>query len=159
MTLNTSDPDLTQCFQTTVITWLPCGFLWLASVFYLPYLYRQETVNTVNSTSPFNVFKTVKYQLFLLKYCNNYAIPAFKPSRIPYLLTVQLHFLFINSSRVYLYSLWKFIKILLLCHTNICEQYILNCQLRHDLNCTCTKSHTKLNLIVILNNIMSNIIT
>ncbi|CAK6969621.1 multidrug resistance-associated protein 1 [Scomber scombrus] len=34
----TSNPDLTQCFQNTVLVWLPCLYLWLSAPIYLIYL-------------------------------------------------------------------------------------------------------------------------
>uniref|UniRef100_UPI0037E78B7D multidrug resistance-associated protein 1 n=1 Tax=Semicossyphus pulcher TaxID=241346 RepID=UPI0037E78B7D len=37
-TWNTSNPDLTQCFQNTVLVWLPCLYLWLCAPIYLIYL-------------------------------------------------------------------------------------------------------------------------
>ncbi|XP_050048216.1 multidrug resistance-associated protein 1 [Dermacentor andersoni] len=30
-TWNTTDPDLSNCFQDTVLTWVPCGFLWVTA--------------------------------------------------------------------------------------------------------------------------------
>ncbi|XP_061604278.1 multidrug resistance-associated protein 1 isoform X2 [Phyllopteryx taeniolatus] len=35
---NTTNPDFTQCFQNTVLVWLPCIYLWLCAPFYLIYL-------------------------------------------------------------------------------------------------------------------------
>ncbi|KAM9784084.1 multidrug resistance-associated protein 1 [Syngnathus typhle] len=35
---NTTNPDFTQCFQNTVLVWLPCSYLWLCVPFYLIYL-------------------------------------------------------------------------------------------------------------------------
>ncbi|KAK8776949.1 hypothetical protein V5799_029711 [Amblyomma americanum] len=32
-TWNTTDPDLSICFQDTVLVWVPCGFLWLTAPF------------------------------------------------------------------------------------------------------------------------------
>uniref|UniRef100_A0A3Q0SJL6 Multidrug resistance-associated protein 1 n=1 Tax=Amphilophus citrinellus TaxID=61819 RepID=A0A3Q0SJL6_AMPCI len=34
----TSDPDLTQCFQNTVLVWLPCLYLWICAPIYFIYL-------------------------------------------------------------------------------------------------------------------------
>uniref|UniRef100_A0A8D3BME4 Multidrug resistance-associated protein 1 n=1 Tax=Scophthalmus maximus TaxID=52904 RepID=A0A8D3BME4_SCOMX len=34
----TENPDLTQCFQNTVLVWLPCLYLWICSPIYLIYL-------------------------------------------------------------------------------------------------------------------------
>lgn len=38
VTWYTSRPDLTQCFQHTVLVWFPCVYLWTCSPFYLLYL-------------------------------------------------------------------------------------------------------------------------
>ncbi|XP_041825781.1 multidrug resistance-associated protein 1-like [Melanotaenia boesemani] len=38
LTWYTSRPDLTQCFQQTVLVWFPCFYLWICSPFYLVYL-------------------------------------------------------------------------------------------------------------------------
>ncbi|XP_041856879.1 multidrug resistance-associated protein 1 isoform X2 [Melanotaenia boesemani] len=37
-TWNTSNPDLTQCFQNTVLVWVPCVYLWICAPIYLVYL-------------------------------------------------------------------------------------------------------------------------
>ncbi|XP_060921677.1 multidrug resistance-associated protein 1 isoform X1 [Labrus mixtus] len=37
-TWNTSNPDLTACFQNTVLLWLPCLYLWMSAPVYLLYL-------------------------------------------------------------------------------------------------------------------------
>ncbi|XP_068452238.1 multidrug resistance-associated protein 1 isoform X2 [Clinocottus analis] len=34
----TSNPDFTQCFQNTVLVWLPCLYLWICAPIYLIYL-------------------------------------------------------------------------------------------------------------------------
>ncbi len=34
LTWNSTQPDLTTCFQSSVLVWIPCGFLWLVSLFY-----------------------------------------------------------------------------------------------------------------------------
>ncbi|XP_049426792.1 multidrug resistance-associated protein 1 isoform X3 [Epinephelus fuscoguttatus] len=34
----TTNPDLTQCFQNTVLVWLPCLYLWICAPIYLIYL-------------------------------------------------------------------------------------------------------------------------
>ncbi|AWP14803.1 putative multidrug resistance-associated protein 1-like, partial [Scophthalmus maximus] len=38
LTWYTSRPDLTQCFQHTVLVWFPCIYLWTCSPLYLLYL-------------------------------------------------------------------------------------------------------------------------
>ncbi|XP_033840125.1 ATP-binding cassette sub-family C member 3 isoform X1 [Periophthalmus magnuspinnatus] len=42
LTLHSERPDLPQCFQLTVLSWLPCIYLWAASPFYLLYLHRNR---------------------------------------------------------------------------------------------------------------------
>ncbi|XP_060108083.1 ATP-binding cassette sub-family C member 3 [Heteronotia binoei] len=38
ITLYTDNPDLTLCFQNTVLAWIPCFYLWIILPFYLLYL-------------------------------------------------------------------------------------------------------------------------
>uniref|UniRef100_A0A670IZ84 ATP binding cassette subfamily C member 3 n=1 Tax=Podarcis muralis TaxID=64176 RepID=A0A670IZ84_PODMU len=38
LTLHTDSPDLTPCFQMTVVAWVPCFYLWCILPFYLLYL-------------------------------------------------------------------------------------------------------------------------
>eukprot|EP00079_Xenopus_tropicalis_P030763 XP_012826972.1 PREDICTED: canalicular multispecific organic anion transporter 2 isoform X2 [Xenopus tropicalis] len=38
LTLYTDNPDVTPCFQNTVLAWIPCVYLWVALPFYLLYL-------------------------------------------------------------------------------------------------------------------------
>ncbi|KAG7491926.1 hypothetical protein MATL_G00008620 [Megalops atlanticus] len=38
----TPNPDLTQCFQNTVLVWVPCIYLWLCAPFYCLYLYCHD---------------------------------------------------------------------------------------------------------------------
>ncbi|XP_028669919.1 multidrug resistance-associated protein 1 isoform X2 [Erpetoichthys calabaricus] len=38
LTWHTSNPDLTQCFQNTVLVWIPCIYLWLCAPLYFLYL-------------------------------------------------------------------------------------------------------------------------
>ncbi|XP_030646268.1 multidrug resistance-associated protein 1-like [Chanos chanos] len=38
LTWYTANPDLTQCFQHTVLVWFPCIYLWLCAPFYFLYL-------------------------------------------------------------------------------------------------------------------------
>ncbi|XP_064415228.1 multidrug resistance-associated protein 1 isoform X2 [Latimeria chalumnae] len=36
----TENPDFTKCFQNSVLVWIPCVYLWVASLFYYLYLRR-----------------------------------------------------------------------------------------------------------------------
>lgn len=38
----TANPDLTQCFQNTVLVWVPCIYLWLLAPFYCFHLYCHD---------------------------------------------------------------------------------------------------------------------
>ncbi|KAJ8363882.1 hypothetical protein SKAU_G00127130 [Synaphobranchus kaupii] len=38
----TPNPDLTQCFQNTVLVWVPCIYLWVCTPFYCLYLYCRD---------------------------------------------------------------------------------------------------------------------
>ncbi|XP_067333226.1 multidrug resistance-associated protein 1 isoform X2 [Channa argus] len=41
-TWNTPSPDFTQCFQNTVLVWIPCFYLWLCAPIYLIYLHSHN---------------------------------------------------------------------------------------------------------------------
>ena len=57
--LNNSWPQFTSCFQSTVLVWAPCGWLWVALPFYLGYIasLREWTTLPVNV---FNIARTVR---------------------------------------------------------------------------------------------------
>lgn len=38
----TANPDLTQCFQNTILVWVPCVYLWLLAPFYCLHLYCHD---------------------------------------------------------------------------------------------------------------------
>ncbi|MGH0124216.1 UNVERIFIED_CONTAM: hypothetical protein FKN15_024645 [Acipenser sinensis] len=38
----TPNPELTQCFQNTVLVWVPCIYLWVCAPFYFLYLYCHD---------------------------------------------------------------------------------------------------------------------
>ena len=42
VTWYTPHPDLTQCFQHTVLVWFPCFYLWLCAPFYFLFLRFQD---------------------------------------------------------------------------------------------------------------------
>uniref|UniRef100_A0A8C6UQM7 Multidrug resistance-associated protein 1 n=1 Tax=Neogobius melanostomus TaxID=47308 RepID=A0A8C6UQM7_9GOBI len=43
LTWHTDVPELTQCFQNTVLAWLPCLYLWLCAPFYILYLHTHSS--------------------------------------------------------------------------------------------------------------------
>ncbi|XP_077359163.1 ATP-binding cassette sub-family C member 3 isoform X2 [Festucalex cinctus] len=56
-TLHTDQPDLPVCFQLTVLSWLPCVYLWAVSPIYLFYLKKNNRGYIMMSVM--NRFKTV----------------------------------------------------------------------------------------------------
>ncbi|XP_062269788.1 ATP-binding cassette sub-family C member 3 isoform X2 [Platichthys flesus] len=56
-TFHTERPDLTECFQLSVLSWLPCIYLWFVCPFYLFYLKRNNRGYIMMSIM--NRFKTV----------------------------------------------------------------------------------------------------
>lgn len=58
MSWEADNPDLTSCFQETVLVWVPCAFLWIAS----PYeLYRiKNTILKTRSRIPFTLVSILK---------------------------------------------------------------------------------------------------
>ncbi|XP_065214443.1 multidrug resistance-associated protein 1-like [Planococcus citri] len=52
---NTSDPDLTLCFEKTVLTWIPCAFLWICLPLEIYYLRHSKASNI-----PLNLYNVVK---------------------------------------------------------------------------------------------------
>ncbi|KAK6966248.1 Multidrug resistance-associated protein 1, partial [Biomphalaria glabrata] len=42
LTLNSSWPQFTQCFQSTVLVFVPAGALWLCAALYIPYLLTRD---------------------------------------------------------------------------------------------------------------------
>ncbi|CAL8118382.1 unnamed protein product [Orchesella dallaii] len=57
LTWNTNNPDLTPCFEKTILVWFPCGFLWLASI--LDVFYSFENRSRQIPKSPLNVTKFI----------------------------------------------------------------------------------------------------
>ena len=58
LTLNTDTPDLTECFQQTLLIWIPCFLFWIMFFPYLFHLVYKDTV--VQSTSALYVAKLVR---------------------------------------------------------------------------------------------------
>lgn len=57
-TLHTDRPDLPECFQLSVLSWIPCIYLWAVSPIYLFYLKRNNRGYIMMSIM--NRFKTVR---------------------------------------------------------------------------------------------------
>lgn len=55
VTWYTTDPDLTQCFEQTVLVWFPCAFLWLFTPLELFYI-----KNSINRNIPYGFFNVSK---------------------------------------------------------------------------------------------------
>uniref|UniRef100_A0A671WWU4 ABC-type glutathione-S-conjugate transporter n=1 Tax=Sparus aurata TaxID=8175 RepID=A0A671WWU4_SPAAU len=65
LTWYTSRPDLTQCFQHTVLVWFPCVYLWTCSPLYLLYLQLRQHRGVI-PLSKLCCSKTVKTQCLFL---------------------------------------------------------------------------------------------
>lgn len=50
LTWYTDNPDFTPCFEQTVLTWIPCGFLWLLSAFSVVSTLRIRTNQRIPTT-------------------------------------------------------------------------------------------------------------
>ncbi|XP_064624457.1 multidrug resistance-associated protein 1-like isoform X1 [Lineus longissimus] len=59
LSLNTSSPDLTLCFQNTILIWLPCLYLWLCAPFLTYYLYHRSLKHALCDISKLNLAKTI----------------------------------------------------------------------------------------------------
>lgn len=69
-TLHTDRPDLPECFQLSVLSWLPCIYLWAVFPIYLFYLKRNNKGYVMMSIM--NRFKTVSVLcFFILKVCDD----------------------------------------------------------------------------------------
>ena len=42
LSVHTDNPDLTPCFQNSLLAWTPCIYLWATLPFYLFYLWRRH---------------------------------------------------------------------------------------------------------------------
>ncbi|CAH0389150.1 unnamed protein product [Bemisia tabaci] len=61
VTWNTSDPNFTPCFQATILSWVPCLFLWFFAPFSVRSLMKRQTW-----TVPWAWLNTAKFLLTLL---------------------------------------------------------------------------------------------
>uniref|UniRef100_A0A8D3BY82 ATP-binding cassette, sub-family C (CFTR/MRP), member 3 n=1 Tax=Scophthalmus maximus TaxID=52904 RepID=A0A8D3BY82_SCOMX len=66
-TLHTDRPDLPECFQLSVLSWLPCIYLWAVSPIYLFYLKMNNRGYIMMSIM--NRFKTVRGEFICLLMC------------------------------------------------------------------------------------------
>lgn len=58
LSIHTDSPDLTPCFQNTILAWIPSIYLWTALPFYLLYLKRSKRGYIV--LTMLSRFKTVR---------------------------------------------------------------------------------------------------
>ena len=55
----TQTPDLTQCFQKTILCWIPTAYMLVTSCVYIPILAKRRTINRWKNISRFNLAKLV----------------------------------------------------------------------------------------------------
>ena len=68
--LNNTWPQFTDCFQNTLLVWVPCGLVWLTLPFYLRFMFTNGAGVTL-PLSFFNVAKTVSMNFFFnIRYCH-----------------------------------------------------------------------------------------
>ena len=60
----TEDPDLTECFEQTVLIWIPCAFLWLLAGLDIYYALISRARNI--PWSPLNVAKIVVIVMLMI---------------------------------------------------------------------------------------------
>ncbi|XP_078610229.1 multidrug resistance-associated protein 1-like isoform X14 [Branchiostoma floridae x Branchiostoma japonicum] len=83
--LDSADPDLTPCFQKTVLVWIPCFFLWAVAPLYYLFLHRHN--RGYIQMSKMNKAKTALAALLALvtlldlfralwEYTNGFKVPA-----------------------------------------------------------------------------------
>lgn len=56
---DTSWPEFTQCFQDSVLIWVPCGFLWLSTLFYFYFLQKLQNGRPPRPITIFSISKVV----------------------------------------------------------------------------------------------------
>ena len=61
--MNTTRPDLPDCFQQTVLVWAPAAFLWVCLPIYAFLLSRTPTLYSLRYKTPLNTFKIVSTAL------------------------------------------------------------------------------------------------
>ncbi|XP_045485372.1 multidrug resistance-associated protein 1 isoform X2 [Pieris rapae] len=61
LTWNTDSPELTPCFQKTVLIWIPCAFLWVGALLEIYYI-----LNSKERNIPWNIFNISKLILTIL---------------------------------------------------------------------------------------------
>jgi len=91
-TLHTERPDLPECFQRSVLSWLPCVYLWAVCPIYLFYLKKNHRGYIMMSIM--NRFKTVRWScIFLLQSadsCGSYHQLRLKFSSLDMIMLLQL---------------------------------------------------------------------
>lgn len=70
-TLHTDRPDLPECFQLTVLSWLPCIYLWVVCPIYLFCLKRNNRGYIMMSIM--NRFKTVRGDCSVVYFITSYS--------------------------------------------------------------------------------------
>lgn len=61
LTWNTDSPELTPCFQKTVLIWIPCAFLWVGA-----FLETYYILNSKERNIPWNIFNISKLIITIL---------------------------------------------------------------------------------------------
>jgi len=60
-TIDTLQPDLTDCFQKSILTLIPCGLLWFFSLLYVPYIWQLRDAYPWCHITWLNLLKVVSF--------------------------------------------------------------------------------------------------
>uniref|UniRef100_A0A8B9RPH0 ABC-type glutathione-S-conjugate transporter n=1 Tax=Astyanax mexicanus TaxID=7994 RepID=A0A8B9RPH0_ASTMX len=73
LTWFTPNPDLTECFQHTVLVWFPCFYLWLCAPFYFLYLgfHDYGRISVSSLCNIYYVLLSIHFELFSTYYTVN----------------------------------------------------------------------------------------
>src|SRR6266849_2514927 len=60
---NSENPELTPCFEKTILVWIPCGFLWIFSIFDV---FNSSTSKSATSSVPWSPLNLSKIGMTLV---------------------------------------------------------------------------------------------
>ncbi|KAH9495894.1 Multidrug resistance-associated protein 1 [Bulinus truncatus] len=99
LTLNSTWPQFTQCFQATVLVFVPAGVLWISAAFYLPYLLSTNSSQcgpnsclSIAKTSISFLMVTLTIALIIRETMSPSVAPPDTPSGQRYDTTTSSHF-------------------------------------------------------------------
>ena len=107
----TDDPDLTVCFEKTVLVWIPCAFLWLAAGLDIYYALISRARNV--PWSPLNVAKITVIVLLMILQLLELAYSFYKANEGYVVYDVEKYtpitriITFVSPDRLMFFLLWN----------------------------------------------------